>query len=185
MSTARAEHIDEVLLLNKCRNNDAAAQKAIFALYAGDMMMVCLRYIILQEDAREVMMDGFLNFFRNLDKFSYRGEGSVKAWLKKIMVNLCLTHLRRKNPFVTGADNALPEHLADEDDTPVERLSAREIIQMIHALPDGYRAVFNMYVFEDMNHREIGEALGISESTSKSQLHRARAILKERIVQHS
>jgi RNA polymerase sigma-70 factor (ECF subfamily) len=177
--------MDEVLLLSKCRDNDSAAQKAFFTLYAGDMMLLCMRYVIQQEDAREVMMDGFLNFFRNLDQFGYRGSGSVKAWLKKIMVNQCLTFLRRKNPFSRPADAMLMEHIPDDDDTPVDKLTAKEIIQMIHALPDGYRTVFNLYVFEEMGHREIGEALGISENTSKSQLHRARAILKERILQRS
>lgn len=177
--------MDEVLLLSRCRNNDAVAQKAIFTRYADDMMMVCLRYVVRQEEAREAMMDGFLNFFRNLEKFSYRGEGSLKAWLKKIIVNQCLSHLRKKNPLLNGADASVLEHMPDEENTPLERLTAREIMQMIHALPDGYRTVFNMYVFEEMNHREIGEVLGISENTSKSQLHRARAILKERILQIS
>jgi RNA polymerase sigma-70 factor (ECF subfamily) len=152
--------------------------------YAEDMMLLCLRYITNGEDAKEILMDSFLGFFKNMKSFTWYGEGSVKAWLKKIVVNNCLGHLRKKNPAFI-ANGELPHECADDSETALDALNAKQILRMIHTLPDGYRAVFNLYVFEGMNHKEIAEALNISESTSKSQLHRARAILKGKILQTS
>jgi RNA polymerase sigma-70 factor (ECF subfamily) len=157
----------------------------LYNQYVEPMMILCLRYIVSHEDAKEVLMDGFLNFYKNINGFTYQGEGSVKAWLKKIMVNQCLMYLRKRHPlFVTGKDS---EHFknVDNSENVLNYLNAKEIMKMIHSLPDGYRTVFNLYFFEGMNHREIGEMLNISENTSKSQLHRARAILKEKILQAS
>jgi RNA polymerase sigma-70 factor, ECF subfamily len=176
------KYIPEEKLVWQCKTNSAAAQKQLFAHYAEDMMLLCLRYVPQHEDAREVLMDGFLGFFNGIGSFVYRGEGSAKAWLKKIMVGHCLDFLRKKNPvFIPVTDT----HIAGQSEWegPVDQLSAKEILTMIHALPDGYRMVFNLYVFEGMSHKEIGAELGISESTSKSQLHRARALLKEKILQ--
>ena len=166
-----------------CKDNNAFAQKILYDKYVEHMMILCLRYIVSHEDAKEVLMDGFLNFYKNINGFIYQGEGSVKAWLKKIMVNQCLMHLRKRHPlFVTAKDTDHFENL-DNSENVLDYLNAKEIMKMIHSLPDGYRTVFNLYFFEGMNHREIGEMLNISENTSKSQLHRARAILKEKILQ--
>jgi len=174
--------MDEAGLVGYCKNNNAAAQKILYVRYAADMMLLCLRYIPQQEDAKEALMDSFLSFFNNIGSFTYRGEGSVKAWLKKIVLNQCLSYLRKRNPVFIAAKDEQYEDIASNESV-LGHLSAKEIMQMIHALPDGYRMVFNLYVFEGMNHKEIGDTLGITESTSKSQLHRARALLKEKILQ--
>ncbi len=185
MSTPSAEIWNEAELIARCRKKDAAAQKIVFTRYAGEMTVLCLRYIARQEEAKEVMMDGFLRFFNNLDSFTWRGEGSARAWLQRITVNQCLTHLRRRNMLVlTDGDDSSYDHIPTSDNV-LGQLTVREIMKMIHSLPVGYRTVFNMYVFDDMDHKEIAQTLGISESTSKSQLHRARAILKEKILQTS
>lgn len=148
------------------------------------MMLLCLRYIANREDAKDVLMEGFFNAFKNIEKFTWQGEGSLKAWLKKIMVNQCLMHLRKQHTtFVSTTDN-IEQYEYNAQDAPVfESMDIKEIMKMIHVLPDGYRTIFNLYVFEEMNHREIAELLGISENTSKSQLHKARAILKKQILQ--
>jgi RNA polymerase sigma factor (sigma-70 family) len=174
--------MDEAGLVGHCKNNEAAAQKILYIRYAEDMMLLCLRYISQPEDAKEVLMDGFLSFFKNIGGFTYRGEGSVKAWLKKIVLNQCLSYLRKRNPVFIAAKDGQYEHVANNESV-LDHLTAKEIMRMIHALPDGYRVVFNLYVFEGMNHKEIGNMLGITESTSKSQLHRARALLREKILQ--
>ncbi len=174
---------DEAALVKRCRENDPAAQKAVYMHYVDEMMILCLRYIVDPEDAREVLMDGFLNCFKSIGQFNHLGSGSLKAWLKKIMVNQCLMHLRKRRPmFVSGKE---PEQLEDTSisDNVLDAMSAKEIMQLVHALPEGYRTVFNLYVFEGKNHREIGELLHISENTSKSQLHRARAILQKQVLQ--
>ena len=180
-----ALNMDEASLVNCCKDNNPVAQKILYNKYVEPMMILCLRYVVNQEDAKEVLMDGFFNFYKNINSFTYQGEGSVKAWLKKIVVNQCLMHLRkRRSLFITGKDVGDFEN-ADTGENALDYLNAKEIMNMIHSLPDGYRTIFNLYFFEGMNHREIGEMLDISENTSKSQLHRARAILKEKILQAS
>lgn len=171
--------------MNGCKNNEPIAQRTLYNMYVGDMMVLCLRYIDNAEDAKEVLMDAFLSFFRNIGSFTYLGSGSVKAWLKKIVVNQCLMHLRKQKPvFDTGKE--ITEYADKEtDEDMLGHLAVKEILKLLHELPDGYRMVFNLYVFEGKNHREISELLNISENTSKSQLHRARAMLKEKIVQLS
>lgn len=156
------------------------AQRILYNFYAEDMMILCLRYIRNAEDARETLMDGFLSFFKHIESFEYRGEGSVKAWLKKIVINQCLMRLRKTMSPETRYEEEL-HNIAEDDGNVLDKLAAKDILALLQSLPDGYRAVFNLYFFEDMGHKEIGELLGISENTSKSQLHRARAIMKTKI----
>lgn len=145
------------------------------------MMVLCLRYIPASEDAREVLMNGFLNFFRNIGGFQYQGEGSVKAWLKKIMINQCLMYLRKNRPMLVQLEDAGSYEDKETDDDIPGHLTAKEILLLLQQLPDGYRTVFNLYSFEGMGHKEIAAMMNITESTSKSQLHRARALLKDKV----
>ncbi len=177
--------MDEAKLVKCCKDNDPAAQKMLYSKYVERMMVVCLRYIANKEDAKEVLMDGFLNFFKNMERFSWQGEGSVQAWLKKIVVNQCLMHLRKRQTLFVMHDDVVHNEFADNQENALDMLNAREIMALINDLPSGCRTVFNLYVFEGMNHREIGVLLEISESTSKSQLHRARTMLKQTILQTS
>ncbi len=173
---------DEANLVKRCQNNDPNAQKILYNMYVADMMILCLRYIPNKEDAKERLMDGFLNCFSNMKQFNYQGTGSIKAWLKKIMINQCLMHLRKRKPFAAGRQETdLYEDRQTTEDV-LSHLSAKEILQVLHTLPDGYRTVFNLYVFDEMTHREIGVLLDITENTSKSQLHRAKALLREKII---
>ena len=146
------------------------------------MLMVCLRYVKHLPDAEELMLNGFYNFFRTIDRFVYSHEGSVGAWLKRIVVNECLMFLRKgDNLKLTEA-----EHAADvsADDTAIARMNANEILQLIVALPAGYRTVFNLFVVEGYSHKEIAELLSITEGTSKSQLNKARMQLQEVMKQN-
>ena len=177
--------LDEAKLVKYCQDNNPVAQKILYTKYVQGMMILCLRYIPGHEDAKEALMDGFLNCFNNIGGFSYRGEGSLSAWLKKIMVNQCLMHLRKRQPIVMPGNELAGNEQIECPENVLDHINAKEIMNMIHALPEGCRTVFNLYVFEGMNHREIGVLLNISENTSKSQLHRARALLKETILQTS
>ncbi len=182
MTAPLLHNMDEAGLAKYCAGHNAAAQKVLFTRYADGMMMLCLRYIPVKEDAREALMDGFLACFKNIGSFVYQGEGSLKAWLKKIVVNQCLMHLRRKHlSFVPHNEDA---HGAcyESGESVLEQINAKQIISLIQDLPEGCRTIFNLYVFERMNHREIAELLAVTESTSKSQLHRARALLKEKLI---
>lgn len=163
-------------LVKRCRRSEPAAQKALYDAYCNDMMLLCLRYIPGPEDAREVLMDGFYNCFKSIGGFEYRGAGSLKAWIKQIMVNQCLMHLRRQS---APAQEELPDDDSVRvDNTMIEELSAKEIMKLIQQLPPGYRTVFNLYFFENCTHKEISGMLGISENTSKSQLIKAKRALQ-------
>ncbi len=171
--------LPEAHLIESCVAGHRAAQKALYDRYCDEMLVLCLRYIANGEDAREVLMDGFLNCFRSIGSFQYVGDGSFRAWLKKIMVNCCLMRLRKRTPAADEIDDA---SAVGVDDGVLARMSAKEILARIQALPAGYRTVFNLYFFEDCTHREIAGLLGISENTSKSQLAKAKATLQRQLT---
>ena len=172
---------DEIQLSAQCAAGNAFAQRLLYDQYAGPMMLVCSRYLPLREDAEEALMDAFYNCYKNIDSFTYAGEGSLRAWLKKIVVNQCLMQLRKKKPVF--ADNTdMAELPIPAPDGILDTLSAKEIMRLVQGLPAGYRMVFNLYLFEGKSHKEISEMLGISESTSKTQLHKAKAQLQRDIT---
>lgn len=148
-------------------------------------MVLCLRYLPIAEDAQEVLMDGFCQVFARIGSFEYRGAGSLNAWMRKVMVNQCLMRLRKKKQYFIDADNLAEHPSVAVDDAMLDKLSAKELVQLIHTLPDGYRTVFNMYVFEEMGHKDIAAMLGISENTSKSQLYKARQLLQQKMKQRN
>jgi RNA polymerase sigma factor (sigma-70 family) len=168
-------------LIKEARSGSAAAQKCLFDLLADKMMLVCRRYVKSREDAEEILLDGFYKFFRHLPEFRYQGEMALQAWMKRIMINECLMFLRKKNVFTL-----LTEAPAEEigfDEGLLEQLSAGEIFALIVQLPVGYRTVFNLFVIEGLDHREIAASLGIAEGTSKSQLSKARTLLQKMLLQ--
>ena len=147
--------MNETELVERCGKGDNLARKQLYERYAGQLMAVCVRYTGDREVAQDVLHDGFLNIFRSFSQFTYKGEGSLKAWLTRIMVN------------------------GDEDD--FEQIPQSVLMQFIKELPDGYRTVFNLYVLEEKGHKEIAEMLGITEHTSSSQLYRAKTLLMKKI----
>lgn len=173
---------DEANLVSRCKNNEPEAQRILYNMYVEDMMILCLRYIANKEDAKEAMMDGFLSFFRNMDKFSYLGEGSVKAWLKKIVINQCLMQLRKRKTLIAPDLDTDKIEMQEDGASALDMIAAKEILELLQSLPDGYRTVFNLYVFDGLNHKEIATLLQISEQTSKSQLHRARMMMQTKIT---
>lgn len=181
--TNKLENTDEEYLVRGCQDNSPAAQKMLYNKYVEQMMILCLRYLINQEDAKETCMDGFYSAFRNINSFTWQGPGSVKAWLKKIMVNQCLMQLRKRRTIYVSTDIEHYEEVAVSNSDTFGTLNAKEIMKLIQGLPDGYRTVFNLYCFEGKNHKEIAELLNVSESTSKTQLYKAREILKKQITQ--
>jgi RNA polymerase sigma-70 factor (ECF subfamily) len=160
-----------------CRNKDRIAQKYLFDRWSEHMLMLCNRYVHNLHDAEEMMLNGFFNFFRSIDKYQHTGDDSLCAWLKKIMVNECLMFLRKKGTLkIVEEQNA--NYVADE--VHIEsKLAAAEMYKLIVSLPVGYRTVFNLYVVEGFTHKQIAELLGISEGASKSQLSKARESLKK------
>lgn len=170
-------------LIRDCKRGNAAAQKCLFDHFADKMMMVCCRYVKNEADAEEVMLDGFLKFFRSVKGFQYRGEAALFAWLKKIMINECLMLLRKNKVFMLAADSVLEE--TEVTGGVFDKLQAGEIFRLIIQLPAGYRTVFNLYEVEGMTHKEIAALLDITEGTSKSQLSKAKQILQKLLIQNN
>lgn len=169
------DYSDEAQLVFALKKGKKNAQTYLYEKLAPKMLAICLRYLKDQMQAEDIMIEGFMKVFSKIDL--YRGEGSFEGWIKKIMVNECLMKLR--GPKIYWLDNSECETEISND--AFTNLEVEELFQMISDLPVGYRTVFNMYVIEGFSHAEIADKLHISEGTSKSQLSRAKAILREQI----
>lgn len=173
----------EADLVRLARNKDTAAVRAIYDSCAQYLFAVCCRYVGDPDSAADVLQDSFVKIFSSLDKFEWRGEGSLKSWMRRIVVNEALMYLRnRRRSAGLVADEAVPD--VPDEDPDVDNVPMPVLQQMIAGLPDGYRTVFNLYVFEGMSHRQIAGALGISENTSYSQFSRAKSLLAAKIKEY-
>lgn len=166
-------------LLKQCMKGDYHAQKQIFELYAPKMMSVCRRYGRHRLEAEEIMQDGFVKVFTNLEKFEYKG--SFEGWIRRIMINTALKLVSKKS-FKDEQIGLEGYQESSVDPTVFAKMSADDLMDLIDQLPHGYKTVFNLNVMEGLSHKEIGEALGIKESTSRSQLVKARNMLQQKII---
>ncbi|MFZ6025368.1 MAG: RNA polymerase sigma factor [Bacteroidota bacterium] len=164
-------------ILKGCLAGDRSSQAKFYNTYAGKMMGVCMWYARNREEAEEILQDGFMRVFKYLQTFT--GEGSFEGWMRKIMVSAALTKYRNKSAHLRPIVEFNSEyHDTFEEPIFVTQYDERELVKLIQTLSPSYRLVFNLFVFEGMKHREIAEALNISESTSKSNLADARKILQ-------
>ncbi|WP_455674618.1 RNA polymerase sigma factor [Phocaeicola sp.] len=172
-------------LSERCRQKDNSARKELYELYAGQMLAICCRYAGDRDTAKDLMHDGFIKAYNSFDKFTYRGEGSLKAWLARIMVNTSLEYLR-KNDILnqTLTLESVPEAPEEPDDGDIEQVPKQMLMRFIEELPPGYRTVFNLFVFEEKPHKEIARLLGINEKSSSSQFFRAKSLLAKRIKEY-
>lgn len=166
-------------LIDSCKKGDRAAQKALYDRLAPRMFPVCMRYIGDRESAEDILQDGFITLFTRLD--SYKGEGSFEGWARRIFVTTALMSLRKKDALKMSEDLEAARGLKTETASQVQNIGYKELMQLIMTLPPGFRTVFNMYAIEGFSHKEIGEMLGISETTSRTQLSRARIWLQNKI----
>lgn len=171
--------MDEKQLIRYLKVNKRLGQKALYENYADKMYMLSYRYITTNEDAEEVVMQGFLKVFQNINQFKYLGKGSLEAWMKKIMINEALMFLRKKRKFEINDDFEITDNIISDD---FHDIDSEYIYKLITKLPIGYRTVFNMYVIEGMSHKEIAESLQIEINTSKSQLSKARKLLQKYLI---
>ena len=169
-------------LIRRCQAGDAQAQNALYQRFAARMYRLCYRYVKDELHAEDILLTGFTKVFSHLDGFEYRTEGSLEAWIKRIMVNESLTFLRRHYRFGLVAESHADG--LESNSSAEAALSAEEIYALVLQLPTGYRTVFNLYVIEGYSHGEIAEQMGISENTSKSQLSKARAALRTLLTKH-
>lgn len=167
-------------LIDSCKAGEKQAQKQLFEMFAGKMMSVSRRYARHRMEAEDIMQDGFIRAFTKLDQ--YQHGGSFEGWLRRIIINIALKKISKKsfkNENI-GIDDNYDLPVAE---TALSAISADEIMQLVETLPDGYKHVFNLYVMDGYSHKEIGEILGMGESTSRSQLVKARRILQQKIIE--
>jgi RNA polymerase sigma factor (sigma-70 family) len=173
------QNIQDTDLIHGCLAGDRRSQKQLYDKYSAKMYAVCMRYMGNADDAQDILQDGFIKVYKNLDKF--RGEGSFEGWMRRIMANTAIEQLRKKKLNFSTADKE--DQLEYKAPGAVDNLSEKDLLKIVSELSPGYRTVFNMYVVEGFGHKDIGDILGISEGTSKSQLARARMILQEKVKQ--
>lgn len=175
--------MEEQELAERCRQGEMPARKELYERYAGRMLALCLRYVPDRETARDLLHDGFLQIFSVFPSFRWRGEGSLRAWMERVVVNVVLQSLRRNDVLRHSAPlDELPQASYERpDEADVERIPTDVLTGMVGELPDGQRTVFNLYVMEGKSHKEIAEMLGINEKSSSSQLARAKTLLAAKV----
>ena len=158
-------------LINSCKQNDSKAQSQIYQLYAGKLFGLCLKYSKNYQEAQDNLHNGFITIFNKIGQFE--NKGSFEGWLKRIVINTALQSYRKKN-VLSLITEEIPD--VEDEDIPLDYL-----LKLIQELPERYQMVFNLYVLDDYPHKEIAKMMNISEGTSKSNLSRARQILRNRI----
>jgi RNA polymerase sigma-70 factor (ECF subfamily) len=161
-------------LIEDCKKHDRKAQKKLYETFAAKMLAICMRYVRSKEDAEEVLQEGFLKIFFQID--TYRNEGSFEGWMKRIFVGLAIDYFR-KNKKLDLNDSLEQGEIVSSSEDVFSNLSAQDLIRTIAQLPDGYRLIFNLYAIEGFTHKDIAEKLDIAEGTSKSQFARAKSKL--------
>ncbi|MBO4566692.1 MAG: RNA polymerase sigma factor [Bacteroidales bacterium] len=172
--------MSEKELVQLAGNGDARGQRELYNRYAGYLTAVARRYLADEDNVKDVLQEAFINIFKRIDGFNYRGEGSLRAWLTRIVVNGSLHALRGDKRLVPV--EGLPD--TPEEDPAVDDIPLDVLQGMIERLPDGYRTVFNLFVFEQKPHKEIAAMLGIKENSSASQFLRAKACLAREIKEY-
>lgn len=163
-------------LIHKCKRNDIKAQSEIYHLFAGKMFALCLKYSKNKQEAEDNLQDAFITIFDKIYQFKFKG--SFEGWMKRIVINIALQTYRQKSVL-----NLIENNLPDEVELEVndDEISLDFLLKIIQELPERYRMVFNLYVLDGYSHKEISNLLGIAEGTSKSNLSRARLILKGKV----
>jgi RNA polymerase sigma factor (sigma-70 family) len=166
-------------IVDGCIKNNAIAQKNLYEKFSRKMMGVCLRYCDSQEEAEDVVQNGFISVFENIA--SFKGTGSLEGWVRKIMVNTALTNIIKNKKLKLNVELDSVEFMLPSATHTNDSFAAKDLLKIIQTLPAGFKTVFNLYAIEGYSHKEIGEMLNISEGTSKSQYSRAKAHLQKLI----
>jgi len=167
--------MDQQKLIRDCLKGKVQAQRALYDQYAESMLGICYRYTRSMRDAEDILQEGFLKVFLHLGQ--YKQEGELGAWIRRIMVNTALNFLKRHRKYQEEMFFTEEYLHPVTDDDPSRRIEAKELADLVRQLPHGYQVIFNLYAIEGYSHVEIGEMLGISDGTSRSQYARARKLL--------
>ncbi|AQG81492.1 RNA polymerase sigma factor [Spirosoma montaniterrae] len=170
---------DEYRLVDGCRRQDRTVQRQLYERFAGKLFVVCKRYIKDADEAEDVLQDAFVKIYRHIDTFRF--ECPLEAWLKRVVINTALKHIRKHKPWENPADVQEMAPVLPQADESLPALNYQYLLGLIQELPPGCRTVFNLYAIEGYNHPEIAAMLDIAEGTSKSQYARARSLLQEKL----
>lgn len=170
----------EEAIIKGCIKNQATAQRELYLQYSPKMLAVCYRYAHNREDAEDMLQEGFIKVFTQLERFEHRG--SFEGWIRKIMVHTCINILKKNKKFNESVDLIHAHSLALKEDSIPALVQVKQIVECIRMLPTGYRTVLNLFAIEGYSHREISQLLDIEESTSRSQFTRAKAMLEELLI---
>ncbi|MFT4521390.1 MAG: RNA polymerase sigma factor (sigma-70 family) [Bacteroidia bacterium] len=174
---AKAQRDTERELIEACQRGDSEAFELIYNNLSDKMYAVCLRYTKHNDDAKDVLQDAFIRIYKNLKQFRF--SGSFEGWCRRIVVNTAIERIRKNGRLAEDSLELAPETSVKAES--FEQLKYDDLMTLIRTLPDGYRTVFNMYVIEGYSHKEIAEELQVSESTSKTQLYKARLTLQQKL----
>lgn len=166
-------------LINDCKNNNRKAQEQLYRIYSPKLFAVCLKYSRNYAEAQDNLQDGFILIFKKIGQYSFKG--SFDGWLKRVMINNVLQQYRNQTFLSLVNEDVTEDYEVEIED---DHISMDYLLKIIQELPDRYRLVFNLYIIDGFSHAEIAEMLTINVGTSKSNLARARMILKEKIEQH-
>jgi len=167
-------------LVKCCKDGQRKSQEMLYKQFAAKMLGVCMRYATDKMEAEDMLQNGFIKVFQKIA--DYRGDGSFEGWVRRIMVHSSIEYYRRHHKMMRVVDIDEAGHEPSVNAAASSSLEAKDLLVLIKALSPGYRMVFNLYAIDGYSHKEIAEIVGISEGASKSQLSRARAILKEQIL---
>lgn len=174
---------EEKELVEACLRDERVAQKKLYDSFAPMLMGVCCRYANSKEEGEDILIEGFTKIFDHLKEFHF--ESSLATWMRKIMLNTAISFFRmhHKHHNQLSLDDAFEQDWKQEQSSPADKMMEQDLLRLVQRMPETYRVVFNLFVVEGLSHKEIGTTLGIQESTSRSQLVRAKNWLKERISQ--
>jgi len=170
----------EEAILKGCLHNDALAQRELYNRYSPKMLAVCYRFAPHREDAEDMLQEGFIRVFTQIQ--SFRNSGSFEGWIRRIIVHTCINFLKKHKKFNESLDLAYVVNIQVKEETVPSLMLARQVVECIRLLPVGYRTVLNLYAIEGYSHKEIADMLDIEESTSRSQYTRAKTMLESILV---
>ena len=162
-----------------CLKNDRKQQEQLYRLLAPRMLAVCMRYATDKDEAQDILQEGFIKMFKNMN--NYRGDGSLEGWIRRIMVHCAISRYRKLKPMMLVDDFAAESNMPLSKSYNENGLEAKDLMKLVQKLPKTYRSVFSMYAIEGYSHQEIGNSLGMTELLSRTTLYRARNVLKEMI----
>jgi RNA polymerase sigma factor (sigma-70 family) len=167
-------------LINYCSQNNAAAQRELYNRFSGLLFGICYRYAYRREDAEDMMQEGFIKIFNHIN--SFESKGNFEGWMKRVMVHTCINYLKKNKKFADIISLESAYHLEYKEESIASRLLGKQVMECLMQMPIGYRTVINLYAIEGYSHKEIGDMLEITESTSRSQYIRGKAVLEAILI---